>query len=128
MRNGICTQIDGIRDASSSQDLGDSSVSPTQEQSSTRTLSSNEVPGEQASTELDESSVGPVNVTIITSDEDDTTGGDKTSKSTLTSDLSSSKTDEEIATRMIDPIITVIELVNDAQETLRCKFKYIFSC
>ena len=113
--------------ASSSQDLGDSSVSPAQEQSSTCTLSSNEVPGEQASTELDESSVGPVNVTIITSDEDasqDMTGGDKTSKSTQTSDLSSSKTDEEIAIRMIDLIITVIELVNDAPETPRCKFIY----
>ena len=52
------------------------------------------------------------------------TGGDKTSKSTLTSDLSSSKTDEEIATRMIDQIRTVIELANDAPETPRCKFIY----
>ena len=107
----------------------ESSVSPIQEQSSTHTLSSNEVPGEQASTELDESSVSPINVTIITSDEDasqDTTGGDKTSKSTLTSDLSSYKTDEEIAPRMIDLLITVIESVNDAPETPRCKFTYFF--
>ena len=60
MRSGIGTQqIDGIRDTSSSQDFGDSSVSPAQEQSSTCTLSSNEVPGEQASTVSDESSVSP---------------------------------------------------------------------
>ena len=53
------------------------------------------------------------------------TGGDKTSKKPLTSDLLSSKTDEKIATGMIDPIITVIEPANDAPETPRCKFIYL---
>ena len=60
---GVSTvQIVGIRDASqdnSSQDFGDSSVSPTQEQISTPTWSSNEVAGEDASMDLSNISIGP---------------------------------------------------------------------
>ena len=56
---------------------------------------------------------------------------DTSSMSTLASDLSSSKADEEIATGMVDPIITVIEPISDPPpeippETPRCKFIFFY--
>ena len=67
---------------------------------------------------------------VIPSEEDTNTNTvvehSNSSKTTVTSDLSSSRTDEEITTGMVDPIITVIEPVEEPPksqpETPRCKF------
>ena len=67
---------------------------------------------------------------VISSEEDTNTNTvvehSNSSKTTVMSDLSSSRTDEEIATGMADPIITVIEPVEEPSKsqpgTPRCKF------
>ena len=70
---------------------------------------------------------------VISSEEDTNTNAvvehSNSSKTTVISDLSSSRTDEEITTGMVDPIITVIEPVEEPPksqlETPRCKFFFI---
>ena len=70
---------------------------------------------------------------VISSEEDTNTNAvvehSNSSKTTLMSDLSSSRTNEEIATGIVDPIITVIEPVEEPPksqpETPRCKFFFI---
>ena len=70
---------------------------------------------------------------VISSEEDTNTNAvvehSSSSKTTLTSDLSSSGTYEEIATGMADPIITVIEPMEEPPksqpETPRCKVFFI---
>ena len=72
-------------------------------------------------------------LTVISSEEDTNTNAvvehSNSSKTTVTSDLPSSRTDEEITTGMVDPIITVIEPVEEPPksqpETPRCKFFFI---
>ena len=100
--------------------IGDSHVSPAQpEQFSTPPHSDSELN----------------NITVIKSEEDTSTDTVVTdassSKSTLTSNLSSSRTDEEIAMGMVDPIITIIETINDPPretqpETQRYKFIFFY--
>ena len=70
---------------------------------------------------------------VISSEEDTTTNAvvecSNSSKTTVMLDLSSSRTEEEIATGMADPIITVIEPVEEPPksqpETPRCKVFFI---
>ena len=64
------------------------------------------------------------NVTLISSDEETSVHVTlhDSSKSTLMSSMSTSKTDEELATGIVDLIITIIEPVQEPPETPRCKF------
>ena len=83
---------------------GDTSVSPTSAHESSTT--------EQA------------NVTLIPSDEERSVKVTKhnSSKNTLMSDMSTSRTDEELATGLVDLIITIIQPAQKPPETPRCKF------
>ena len=64
------------------------------------------------------------NVTLILSDEETSVQVTQhdSSKNTLMSSMSTSRTDEEQANGIVDPIITVIEPVQEPPETPRCKF------
>ena len=129
--------------------IGDSPVGPTQpEQISTPPHSEKKVASQETHTGFGDSPVSPaqpeqisspqhsdseLNITVITSEEDTSTDAvvadTSSSKSTLMSNLSSSKMDEEIATGMVDPHTTVIEPINDPPpetqpETPRCKFTF----
>ena len=110
------------------QSEGDSSVSPASPQESTtpplevETLSEGDSSVSPSS--VQQSSTPPLgNVTLISSDEEiDQVTKHDSSKSTLTSSCSTSRTDEELATSMVDSINMVIEPIQEAPETQRCKF------
>ena len=134
------TQQDEVDHQETLMGIGESSVSPPQPGPiSTPPHSEKEVANQETQMGIGDSSVSPaqqeqistprwsdseLNITVITVDP---VVQDTSSKSTLPSDMSSSETDEEIATGMVDPIITVIEPISDPPseippETPRCKF------
>ena len=64
------------------------------------------------------------NITLISSDEETSVKVTKhdSSKNTLMSEMSTSRTSEKLAAGLVDSIITIIEPVQEPPETPRCKF------
>ena len=107
-------------DISASPTCADESNTPPQE---VETLSEGDT--SVSPTSAHESSTTEwANITLVSSDEETSVKVTKhdSSKNTLTSDMSTSRTDEELATGLVDPIITIIEPVQEPPETPRCKF------